>query len=314
MSNDTFYYSPLTETYEEGTKVAIRVYLRASAKHHDFERVKAFIAEKAIKYSLDLTDAIYYTEGYSSRSFSRPQLTKLIEDTESGDIIFIEQIDHLARLTSANWKELKESIHGKGLHIIVCDVPSSFKVLEKTDDDTERLVIEAVQTMLLEVFGATASKDYEDQRKRQAEGIARNSHKFKGRPVNPETARKCEKVHESVEANGRKLEEALQTINVGRATYFRWKKKQNLTKSADMDLGHKSESSHFSNEIVNTLEEPSQTFSLAMDREQRVMLELKKKVERVSSRMQSKPSRTHVEVHKTVPEEDIDSLLEQLLG
>ncbi|MCY1304648.1 putative transposon DNA-invertase [compost metagenome] len=47
-------------------------------------------------------------------------------------------------------------------------------------------MLEAVNGMLLEMLAAVARKDYEDRRRRQAEGIARGKAEgvYKGRPVN----------------------------------------------------------------------------------------------------------------------------------
>ncbi|HCM0914388.1 recombinase family protein [Vibrio natriegens] len=210
--------------------MTIRVYLRASTQDQDAERAKKYIIEEATKQGLELSSAKYYIENYSGRKVARPELTKLMADSNKGDIILLEQIDRLTRLTSAKWKELKHAIDGKGLQVVACDVPTSFHVLKPAESEMQQRILESVNSMLIEILAATASKDYEDRRRRQAEGIKANKEKFNGRPANPETAKKCEKVYKSVENKIELLGAALKTYGVGRATYYRWKKEQGLTK------------------------------------------------------------------------------------
>lgn len=211
--------------------MTVRIYLRASTQDQDAERAKEFIEAEAVRHGLELTGAVRYVENYSGRKVARPELTRLMDESEPGDIILLEQIDRLTRLTSAKWKELKQAIDGKGLHIVACDVPTSFQVLGEAQDEMQQRVLESVNAMLIEILAATASKDYEDRRRRQKEGIERNAHKFNGRPANPETAERCQKVFKSVENKIESLEAALKTYGVGRATYYRWKKENGLTKS-----------------------------------------------------------------------------------
>ncbi|MEJ6079069.1 recombinase family protein [Vibrio sp. 1-Bac 57] len=204
--------------------MTIRIYLRASTSDQDAERAKEYIIAEAKKQKLDLDHAVYYVENYSGRKVARPQLTKLLNDSKQNDIILLEQIDRLTRLTSSKWKELKQAIDGKGLNIVACDVPTSFQVLNPNQDEMQQRILESVNSMLIEILAATASKDYEDRRRRQQEGIEANRDKFKGRKADPETANKCEKVFKAVSAEIEKLNDALKRYGVGRATYYRWKK------------------------------------------------------------------------------------------
>lgn len=214
--------------------MTIRIYLRASTSDQDAERAKEYIIEEATRQRLNLNNAVYYVENYSGRKIARPKLTTLLNESEQDDIILLEQIDRLTRLTSAKWKELKQAIDGKGLHIVACDVPTSFQVLNSAQDEMQQRILESVNSMLIEILAATASKDYEDRRRRQKEGIEANRDKFKGRKADPETANKCEKVFKAISAKIEKLDEALKTYSVGRATYYRWKKEQELVKSTTL--------------------------------------------------------------------------------
>lgn len=211
--------------------MTIRIYLRASTSDQDAERAKTYIITEATKHNLDLDNAVYYVENYSGRIVARPQLTKLLNESKKNDIILLEQIDRLTRLTSSKWKELKHAIDGKGLNIVACDVPTSFQLLNPNQDEMQHRILESVNSMLIEILAATASKDYEDRRRRQQEGIEANKDKFKGRKADPQTTNKCQKVFKAVTADIEKLNDALKTYGVGRATYYRWKKEQEQLKS-----------------------------------------------------------------------------------
>ena len=55
-------------------------------------------------------------------------LNKLIEYSESGDVLLIEKMDHLIRLPWDEWKTLKARIMAKCLLIIVADQPMTHAV------------------------------------------------------------------------------------------------------------------------------------------------------------------------------------------
>ena len=65
------------------------------------------------------------------------------------------------------------------------DLPTSWSLTAPADDFTGRMFA-AVNNMMLDVLAAVARKDYEDRRRRQAEGTARAkvAGLYKGRPEN----------------------------------------------------------------------------------------------------------------------------------
>lgn len=208
----------------KGVTMTVHIYLRASTNDQDADRARTYILEQAEVNGLVIDDtAKWYVENYSGRKVSRPELDKLLEAAEKGDVLLVEGMDRLTRLTSSNWKKLSLKIDQKGLWIVACDVSTSFKVLDKAQDEITQRVLESVNKMLIEILAAVADKDYEDRRRRQAEGIENNKHKFKGRQASPETVIKCGKVFKAVQAKIETLEQALKTYGVGRATYYRWK-------------------------------------------------------------------------------------------
>jgi hypothetical protein len=54
--------------------------------------------------------AACYTENESGAKLARPELFRLLADSEPGDILLIEQVDRLSRLTAADWERLKTEL------------------------------------------------------------------------------------------------------------------------------------------------------------------------------------------------------------
>ena len=166
----------------------IRAYLRASTQEQDATRAKESLKEFASSKGHKV--ASYYTENESGRKLKRPELMKLIEDAESGDVILIESIDRLTRLTRDDWEVLKRTISDKGLNVVAVDLPTSHALLNNqlNQDAMTKGIMDAVNNMLIDILATMACKDYELRRQRSQQGIekAKREDKYKGRPVNEE--------------------------------------------------------------------------------------------------------------------------------
>lgn len=158
-------------------------YLRASTKEQDASRarepLKTFAKEKGF------TVSSWFVENVSGASLKRPELFRLLEIAEHGDILLIEQVDRISRLNAADWQTLKDIIKKKGLFIVSVDLPTSYAFLTATKEDFTGRMLAALNEMLLDVLAAVARKDYEDRRTRQAQGVqrAKAQGKYKGRPT-----------------------------------------------------------------------------------------------------------------------------------
>lgn len=163
----------------------VRAYLRASADDQDATRardeLKAFAAENGQRV------AAWYIENESGSTLQRPELFRLLGDCEVGDILLVEQVDRLSRLNEADWKKLRTILDTKGVLVVALDLPTSYVAMQpvrKGDDFTGRMLA-AINTMLLDMLAAVARKDYEDRRRRQAQGIekAKAADVYQGRPA-----------------------------------------------------------------------------------------------------------------------------------
>lgn len=169
-----------------GFNMFIRAYLRASTSDQDASRAKsalvAFAADNGHKI------AAFYTENESGTKLERPELFRLLEDSHEGDVLLIEQVDRLSRLSPDDWATLKAKIAAKKVTVVSLDLSTSHAVLQPTKDMDEftKGMISAVNGMLLDMLAVVARKDYEDRRRRQAQGIekAKVEGVYKGRQVN----------------------------------------------------------------------------------------------------------------------------------
>ncbi|MFW1729825.1 recombinase family protein, partial [Acinetobacter baumannii] len=105
-----------------------RIYLRASTKDQDAER--ALVELNALNNSLELGKPIIYVEHYSGTKLERPELNKLLEEANQGDVLLVESVDRLSRLTQHDFNELKRRIQEKGLRLIVADLPTTHHLIQ----------------------------------------------------------------------------------------------------------------------------------------------------------------------------------------
>jgi len=148
----------------------VRAYLRASTNEQDANRAKADLIKFADEHGLKI--ATFYAENESGAKLKRPELFRLLSECHPGDILLIEQVDRLSRLDGPDWLKLRTDIDTKQLRIVALDLPTSWTFTNPSDEFTSRM-FQAINSMMLDMLAAIARKDYEDRRRRQAQGIAK---------------------------------------------------------------------------------------------------------------------------------------------
>lgn len=148
--------------------VFIRAYLRASTKEQDASRAKNVLIEFAKERGLQI--AAFYVENESGASLERPELFRLLGDCHEGDVLLCEQVDRLSRLNAGDWDKLKSELQSRRVRVVALDLPTSWQMVKQSDDITGRMM-DALNSMMLDVLAAIARKDYEDRRRRQQQGI-----------------------------------------------------------------------------------------------------------------------------------------------
>jgi len=149
------------------------------------EDLQSFAMEHGMKI------AARYIENESGASLKRPELFRLLDDSQPGDVLLIEQVDRLSRLNAEDWQSLKTTIAAKRVRVVALDLPTSWQLINNGDEMTQRL-LEALNGMMLDMLAAIARKDYDDRRRRTAQGIAKAKLKtgdekvYRGRPEDVE--------------------------------------------------------------------------------------------------------------------------------
>ena len=191
----------------------VYAYLRASTTQQDATRSKGQLDEFATANGMTISS--YFTENESGASLKRPELFRLLEIAQKGDVLLVEQVDRLSRLSGEDWNKLRSLINEKGVRVVALDLPTSHQLIQSGDEFTSRM-LEALNGMMLDMLAAIARKDYTDRKRRQAQGIvkAKSDGKYKGRP---EDTQRNERIAKLLQA-GMSYSDVMETVNCSRAT------------------------------------------------------------------------------------------------
>jgi DNA invertase Pin-like site-specific DNA recombinase len=161
---------------------AARVYLRVSTDKQDLTRQEAIVAgARASGYYV----AAVYREKASGARLDRPELLRMVADLQPGEVVVAEKIDRISRLPLAEAELLVETIRAKGARLAVPGIVDLSQLVADSAG-VARIVLEAVQDMLLRLALQTARDDYDTRRERQREGveIAKRAGRYNGRKPN----------------------------------------------------------------------------------------------------------------------------------
>jgi DNA invertase Pin-like site-specific DNA recombinase len=158
-----------------------RAYLRASTSEQDASRARQDVETFAAERGLPIVG--WHVENESGAKLTRPELFRLIADSRPGDVLLVEQVDRLSRLTESDWRKLRSELDAKQIRVVALDLPTSWQMASTGDEFTRRMFA-AINSMLLDMLAAVARKDYVDRRRRQAQGIAKAkaAGAYRGRP------------------------------------------------------------------------------------------------------------------------------------
>jgi DNA invertase Pin-like site-specific DNA recombinase len=95
-----------------------------------------------------------------------------------------QAVDRLSRLSAPDREKLKIEIAARRVRVVALDLPTSWALAnDKADEFTSRM-FDAINSMMLDMLAAISRKDYDDRRRRVAQGQAkaRAEGRYKGRP------------------------------------------------------------------------------------------------------------------------------------
>jgi DNA invertase Pin-like site-specific DNA recombinase len=194
--------------------MTVRIYVRASTKGQDAERA----LDDLVMFSKDYGDSyIPYVENHTGTKLNRPKLNKLLEESKEGDVLLVESVDRLSRLTQEDFSTLKQRIKDKGLRLVVHDMPTTHALINATDDITNA-VLTVVNNMLIDLLATMARLDNDKRKERIKQGLARSGYKPSGKKANEE---KHKRILELAASGTMTKEEIANAVKVGVATVYR---------------------------------------------------------------------------------------------
>lgn len=162
----------------------IRAYLRASTQEQDATRAKKTLEGFVSQYGQPIAST--YIENASGATREREALARLLSDANDGDVILVESIDRLSRLSVEDWESLRSEIESRGLRIVAVDLPTTHQAMQAgKGDDLTKSILDSINRLMVDLMALMARKDYEQRRARQMQGIekAKSEGKYRGRPV-----------------------------------------------------------------------------------------------------------------------------------
>lgn len=165
------------------TPYFVRAYLRASTQEQDAQRARGTLDRFALERGVSICN--YYAENESGAQLNRPELFRLLADSRPRDVLLVEDVDRLSRLTAAEWEKLKGIIRQQEVRVVAVNVPTTWQHLAPTQIEFDSRMFGAINDMLLDMLAAIARRDYEQRRERQRQGIAKAkaAGKYRGRQI-----------------------------------------------------------------------------------------------------------------------------------
>lgn len=187
-----------------------RIYVRASTKDQSAERA----LDDLINFAKDYSEIyVSYIENFSGTKLDRPALAQLLEEAQQGDILLVESVDRLSRLSQDDFSILKQRIKDKGLRLVVADLPTTHAQQNGMTGE----ILRVINDMLIDLLATMAKLDNDKRKERIKQGLERSGYKPTGKKA--DTA-----MHERIrELNNKSLtkEEIAKAVECGVATVYR---------------------------------------------------------------------------------------------
>lgn len=197
--------------------MTVRIYVRASTKDQDATRALADLVTFSTSYD---DNRVEYVEHSSGTKLDRPALTLLLNDAEEGDILLVESVDRLSRLSQDDFSILKQRIKDKGLRLVVADLPTTHTM----SDGMTGEILKVINDMLIDLLATMAKLDNDKRRERIKQGLANSGYKPTGKKANTV---KHNRIRALASQNNMTKEEIAKAVGVGVATVYRVLKQVN---------------------------------------------------------------------------------------
>lgn len=195
----------------------IHIYVRASTKDQDAKRALDDLIQFSKSYG---SEHCTYIENYSGTKLNRPELTKLLDEAHQGDILLVESVDRLSRLSQDDFATLKQRIKDKGLRLVVADLPTT----HASNNGMTGEILNVINAMLIDLLATMAKLDNDKRRERIKQGLERSGYKPTGKKANTD---KHERIKQLLKTGDLTKEEIAKVAGVGVATVYRVLKENN---------------------------------------------------------------------------------------
>ncbi|MGP4061815.1 recombinase family protein [Halobacillus sp. H74] len=188
-------------------------YIRVSSESQNVARQKKALKAEGCE--------VFYEEKVSGKNTDRPQLLKMIEDLNEGDVVIVHEISRLSRSVK-DLLDIVESIKEKGASLkSLCEA-----WLDTTEDNP-------MNEFLLNIFGSLAQLERGLTLKRQREGIeiAKQEGKYQGRKTEVSlNGKKADKAAQAIEwhKEGKSVRYICKTLSIGTGTLYRLLEREGL--------------------------------------------------------------------------------------
>lgn len=189
------------------------IYVRASTKEQDASRVLDDLILFSKQYSTKYT---VYSENITGTKLERPELNRLLDDANQGDVLLVESVDRLSRLKQDDFDILKQRIKSKGIRLVVMDLPTTHQTL--SSDTITSSVLDLVNNLLIDLLATMARLDNDKRKERIKQGLVRAGYVPKGKKA--DTA-KHKRIIELSNTNKMNNDEIAKAVGVGVATVYR---------------------------------------------------------------------------------------------
>lgn len=190
--------------------MTIRIYVRASTKDQNAERALDDLIQFSNSYG---NEYCTYIENFSGTKLNRPKLNKLLDDAQKGDVLLVESVDRLSRLSQDDFEILKQRINDKGLRLIVADLPTTHDKQQGMTGDIMRVI----NKMLIDLLSTMAKLDNDKRKERIKQGLERSGYKPSGKKADTAKHARIKELN----AKGLTKEEIAKAVGVGVATVYR---------------------------------------------------------------------------------------------
>ena len=145
-------------------------YHRTSTTEQHLDRGMKEISDFCEKEGLKLERI--FTDQQTGKNFLRPRYQVLKEDVlRQGDILIVTEIDRLGRDKSETMREISY-YKEMGIRLMVLELPTTLMDFSKMNNQMATMMLECINSMMLELYAAMAQAEIEKKEKRQREGIA----------------------------------------------------------------------------------------------------------------------------------------------